>query len=327
MSDISSTTDQRAIINGFVNAIRPCFIFAIADVALSASLFTLFVFLLALSTKESRRRLVFRLNVFAICLVLTTSVLVNFTCGKSILGQGYWLPNSIPDAATAFTVFPPFACDSILLTRLFALYPLSSTPRITLLKIFVFPFCIKCARVVVLILFFIDYVRSAIGTHFNPISHNPYLFAELTMQIADNLYSVSLFLYGLRVRTGLIRRAGRMPARIRRIFYIAAANFVFPLIFNIVLIISITTTQLSVTSDLLLLINNFVTVMGLLCATLWFSRSEWVRTRHEPLADGMSPLTLDLRRVHDEGRMHRIETVAAFERLATPDIADKGSQN
>ncbi|KIO00436.1 hypothetical protein M404DRAFT_763847 [Pisolithus tinctorius Marx 270] len=325
MSDISSTADSRAIINGFVNAIRPCFIFAVADVALSASLFTLFVFLLALSTKESRRRTVFRLNVFAISLVLTMSVLVNFNCAKSILGQGYWLPNSIPDAAAAFNIFPPLLCDSILLTRLFALYPLSSTPRITLLKIFAFPFCIKCARVVVLTLFFIDYVRSAIGTDFNPISHNPNLIAELSMQIADNMYSVSLFLYSLHARTGSIRRAGGMSTRIRKIFYISAANFVFPLIFNIVLIIFITTTQLFVTSALLLLINNFVTVMGVLCATLWFSRSEWVRTRHEPLVDGMSPLTLDLRRMHDEGRMRRTEIVVAFGRSTTPEMVDKGS--
>ncbi|KAI6152520.1 hypothetical protein BKA82DRAFT_763847 [Pisolithus tinctorius] len=301
MSDISSTADSRAIINGFVNAIRPCFIFAVADVALSASLFTLFVFLLALSTKESRRRTVFRLNVFAISLGLN----------DDILGQGYWLPNSIPDAAAAFNIFPPLLCDSILLTRLFALYPLSSTPRITLLKIFAFPFCIKCARVVVLVRFLVDiYVHawSAIGTDFNPISHNPNLIAELSMQIADNMYSVSLFLYSLHARTGSIRRAGGMSTRIRKIFYISAANFVFPLIFNIVLIIFITTTQLFVTSALLLLINNFVTVMGVLCATLWFSRSEWVRN---------SPRAIS--------RMRRTEIVVAFGRSTTPEMVDKGS--
>ncbi|KIK29900.1 hypothetical protein PISMIDRAFT_671884, partial [Pisolithus microcarpus 441] len=52
----------------------------------------------------------------------------------------------------ALTVFPPVLSDSILLTRLSALYPLSSTSLVTLLKIFTFPFCIKCARIVVLTL-------------------------------------------------------------------------------------------------------------------------------------------------------------------------------
>lgn len=41
-------------------------------------------------------------------------------------------------AAVVFTVFLPLLYDSILLTRLFALYPLSSTPLNTLLKIFAF---------------------------------------------------------------------------------------------------------------------------------------------------------------------------------------------
>ncbi|KIO00361.1 hypothetical protein M404DRAFT_1003811 [Pisolithus tinctorius Marx 270] len=139
------------------------------------------------------------------------------------------------------------------------------------------------------------------------------------------MYSVSLFLYSLHVRTGSIRRAGGMSTRIRQIFYISAANFVFPLIFNIVLIIFLTTTQLLVASGLLLLINNYVTVMGVLCATVWFSRFEWVRTRNEPLAGAMSPLTLDLRRVHDEGRMCRTDIVVDIKRSTTPEMADKGS--
>ncbi|KAI6146228.1 hypothetical protein BKA82DRAFT_2241773 [Pisolithus tinctorius] len=216
MSDMSSTTDPRAVINGFVNAILPAFIYTVANTAFSASLLTLFVVLLALSTKESRRRAVFRLNVLAICLVLTMGVLAGFGCGKAIVGQADWLPHSVPDAGAAFTIFPPLLCDSILLTRLFALYPLSSTPHTTLLKIFAFPFCVKCARVVVITRFFIDYIRSATGDNFNPISHNPNLIAELTMQIADNMYSVSLFLYSLHVRTGSIRRGEYFLTYLRR---------------------------------------------------------------------------------------------------------------
>jgi len=32
---------------------------------------------------------------------------------------------------------------------------------------------------------------------------------------------------------------------------------------------------------MLLLTNNYVTVIGILCATIWFSGTEWVRTRSE----------------------------------------------
>ncbi|KIO00435.1 hypothetical protein M404DRAFT_763645 [Pisolithus tinctorius Marx 270] len=86
MSDRSSVKDSRAIINGFAQTIRPAFVNTVANTAFSVSLFTLFGVLLALSTKESRRRVVFRLNVFVICLVLTMGVLVNVGNGSTIIG-------------------------------------------------------------------------------------------------------------------------------------------------------------------------------------------------------------------------------------------------
>ncbi|KAI6017460.1 hypothetical protein EDC04DRAFT_2902550 [Pisolithus marmoratus] len=292
---MSSVTDPKAIINEFVGFIHSYFVTVVVNTAFSTSLFTFFVVLLALSTKESRRRLVFRLNVFAICLVLTMSMLVSFGSGKVILGQLDWELENVYIAAVAFIIFPPLLCDSILLTRLFALYPLSSTPSATLLKIFAFPFCVKCGRVVVLVHYLVK--MSANPEAYSAFFRNPDMTAEWTMQIADNMYSVSLFLYNLHVRTGSIHRghaAGGMVARIRQIFYISAANFVFPLMFNIVLMAFnttiATTSQLLSIGQLIALINTYVTVMGVLCATLWFSRSEWVRTRNEPSPNGMFAL-------------------------------------
>ncbi|KAI6130678.1 hypothetical protein EDD16DRAFT_1470133, partial [Pisolithus croceorrhizus] len=122
----------------------------------STCLFTLFVVLLALSTRESQRQVIFRLNVFAICLVLTMGVLVGFCNGKAILGQSYWVLESVPTAGIAFTVFSPLLCNSMPLTRLFSLYLPSSTHPATLLKIYAFPFCIKCARVAVLMRYLVD---------------------------------------------------------------------------------------------------------------------------------------------------------------------------
>ncbi|KIK29864.1 hypothetical protein PISMIDRAFT_444767 [Pisolithus microcarpus 441] len=81
------------------------------------------------------------------------------------------------------------------------------------------------------------------------------------------------------------RSAGGVAARIRQIFYISLANFVFPLIFNIAQIICITTDRAPTTGTTLLMVNNYVTVIGVLFATLWFSGSEWVRTRNELLPD------------------------------------------
>lgn len=298
---MSSATDPGTIVDQYVASIEPAFVVLLANTAFSASLFTLFVVLLALSTKESRRRVVFRLNVLAICIVLTMGVLVGFGDGKIVLNKLGQLSQGTFIASMAFTVFPPLLSDSILLTRLLALYPLSSTRPVTLLKIFTFPLCVKCARVVVLTLFVNGYANALRAGSGNPWFRNPYLISEWTMQIADNAYSVSFFLYNLRIRTSSIKRGG-LPARIRQIFYISVANFVFPLMFNIVLIICSTTDSSYTLGVLLLLINNYITVMGVLCATVWFSRSEWVQTRSEPSSGDMLTPEVGLRRPHDAER-------------------------
>ncbi|KAI6038853.1 hypothetical protein EDC04DRAFT_3112845, partial [Pisolithus marmoratus] len=132
-------TDSEANINAFVNAIHPSFDYTIANTAFSACLFTLFVVLLALSTKESRRRVVFRLNVLAICVVLMMGIFTGLTNGKAIVDPFNPVSPSVLIAGSASAFFPPLLYDSILLSRLFALYPPASTPPPTLLKIFAFP--------------------------------------------------------------------------------------------------------------------------------------------------------------------------------------------
>ncbi|KAI6098798.1 hypothetical protein EV401DRAFT_2081914 [Pisolithus croceorrhizus] len=322
---MSSATDPESTINKYVESIQPAFFVLLENTAFSASLFTLFVVLLALSTKESRRRVAFRLNVLVVCIVLMMGVLVGFCDGKAVLNELDHPLRATYIASITFAVFPPLLSESILLTRLLALYPLSSTGLVTLLKIFTFPLCVKCARVVVLILFingFAEVLRAGSGNHW---FRNPNLIAEWTMQIADNAYSVSLFLYNLRVRT-IPKKCGRLPARIRQIFYISAANFVFPLMFNLVLIICSITDQSSDTlGSLLLLINNYVTVMGVLCATVWFSRSEWVRTRKEPLSGDILMPQLTLRRVHDAERKFGSNIVMVGKGSTTSDMQTRTS--
>ncbi|KAI6042570.1 hypothetical protein EDC04DRAFT_2600881 [Pisolithus marmoratus] len=251
---MSSVTEPEAIIHGFVDLIRPSLVTIVVDTIFSASLFTLFVVLLALSTRESRRRLVFQLNVFAICFALTMGVLVAFESGKIIVGQTYWLPES-----TFFLI------DDLM-------------------------------------------PHAASG---DPFFRNPNLIAEWTMQIADN----TLFLYNLHTRAGSTKWASGMPARIRQIFYISAANFVFPLIFSMILIIFI--TAIAVTEQL-----TIVAVMGVLCATIWCSRSEWVRIRNEPLAGIVFLPKLNLGRVHENGMECRNEIVVAGKWSATPNSTD-----
>ncbi|KAI6030991.1 hypothetical protein EDC04DRAFT_2605252 [Pisolithus marmoratus] len=290
---MSSTTSAEAVIDDFIAAIRPDFDYVLAVAAFSACLFTLLIVLFAFSTKESRRRLVFRLNVLAICITMTLGILVGVVCGKAVVDPFNPVSKGVYVASVVFAIFPPVLYDSILLTRLFALYPISTTPPATLLKMFTFPFCVKCARVIVVAINLNGYVSAELTTltleedASTSWFRNSKMIAEWAMQIADNLYSVSIFLYNLHVRTSSVKRAGGIAERIRQIFYISLANFVFPFVFNIALIICVTTDRSPTNGVLLIIINNYITVIGVLCATLWFSGSEWVRTRNEPLCDYM----------------------------------------
>ncbi|KIK29865.1 hypothetical protein PISMIDRAFT_671833 [Pisolithus microcarpus 441] len=152
---MSSATNPDVVINAFIAGIHPYFDYVLAATAFSACLFTLLVVLFAFSTKESRRRLVFRLNVLAICVSMTLGVLVGLVSGKAMMDPFNQVARSVYIASIVFALFPLVLYDSILLTRLFALYPVSTTPPTTLLKIFAFPFCVKCARVIVLVCFLI----------------------------------------------------------------------------------------------------------------------------------------------------------------------------
>ncbi|KAI5981171.1 hypothetical protein EDC04DRAFT_2023071 [Pisolithus marmoratus] len=199
-------------VKAFIHIIHPNFVFVVTSTAFSACFFTLLVGLFAFSTRESRRRAVFRLNVLAICLVLTLGILIGLACGKAIIDPLNPIWKSCFVTAIAFALYPPILYDSILLTRLFALYPLKSTALVTSVKIYAFPLCIKCARVVVLSLFFDEYIKSGFAAQTLPRPQkdswyrNPKIVAEWVMEMADNLYSVSLFLYNLHIRTSSIER-------------------------------------------------------------------------------------------------------------------------
>ncbi|KAI6102964.1 hypothetical protein F5141DRAFT_241449 [Pisolithus sp. B1] len=305
---MSSVIDSEATINAFIDTIRPNFDYIITISAFSACLFTLFVLLLALSTKESRRRVVFRLNVLAICIALTTSILAGLSNGKAIIDPFNPVLTNIFIAASAFVYFPPLLYDSILLTRVCALYPPSSTPPATLLKIFAFPFCVKCARAVFITLCIKNIIRSVTATATGVLVQdvatiwfrNPNIISEWTLQILDNMYSVSLFLYNLRVRARPLKGGG-IPNRIYQVFCVSVANFIFPVALNITLLIFVTSDHtLDTDGGLLLLINNYVTVIGVLCATIWFSRLD---TSKEPPSDEILRLKLNLMRAPTSGGM------------------------
>ncbi|KAG6329915.1 hypothetical protein ID866_9175 [Astraeus odoratus] len=308
MSQTSEETE--AIITGFIDGIRAPYTFATLTTSLSACLVTLLVVMFVFSTSESRRRLIFRLNVVAICFALMLGVLNLFVDASAILRPFNPVPQSLYITTIVFALFPPVFYDSILLTRLLALYPVDRTPLPTLVGVLTFPLCVKCGRLIVLSLYMRDYVNSSpdvasLAAHAEATwFRNPYITSEWTLQMFDNLYSSGFFLLKLHTQSAGVSpvrlvvdsfefslpQVGSIGKRIKQIFYISVANFVFPVLFNIGQIVCITTDTSYYSGTVLLLTSSYVSVIGVLCATIWVSGGDYFR-RHNPYGTGSSLLS------------------------------------
>ncbi|KAL4062172.1 hypothetical protein J3A83DRAFT_4081033, partial [Scleroderma citrinum] len=260
----------------FIEYVRPQFVLVVGITPFCACLVTLLVVLFAYSTPSSRRLLVFKLNVLAICIALVTGVLNAYLNSLGVLDPFSPMPSlGICFTFAFFALLSPLFYDSILLQRLLAFYPINSTPMFTVAKVLVLPICVKLGRFVLVTLFLRSYYVGF--AEFGPVADwfkNHYITAEWALQVVDNMYSSGFFLYKLHIhssRISTIRSYGSFRHRIRQIFLISAANFVFPVIFNIGQIICITTDRSYLTTTMLLLVNGYVSVIGVLGATIWTS--------------------------------------------------------
>ncbi|THU91846.1 hypothetical protein K435DRAFT_800927 [Dendrothele bispora CBS 962.96] len=92
---------------------------------------------------------------------------------------------------------------------------------------------------------------------------NPYIMAEWTLQMTDNLLSLNAL--------------ESLLAHIRSLFLIALGNFVFPIIMNIASIVLIATDPSFINGAYIFLSNNYVTILGVVFATIWTRKYNWNR--------------------------------------------------
>ncbi|KAI6142342.1 hypothetical protein BKA82DRAFT_2584946 [Pisolithus tinctorius] len=179
-------------------------------------------------------------------------------CSPSIIHQRVSSPPGIPTECVCHPSRPNEPVRSGVNKCLYCCSRLPLLPTLTHasgLSTKTFPFCVKYARVVVIILLVNDFIMVGTTTEtlvkddVNIWFRNPNVIAEWTLQIAGNLYSVSLFLCNLHVR-----------ARPLKSF----------------------------------LINSYVTVISVLRATPWFSRPEWAQPCNEPSSDEMLRRRLEM---------------------------------
>ncbi|KAG6808414.1 hypothetical protein H0H92_004232 [Tricholoma furcatifolium] len=271
----------------YIAVIEPALTFSLLGAFFGGLLVPLLIFLFLFSNPTARRHPVFILNFAIIILGLALAAVNVGQEWMNMVTPDVPVPQSLTLANITLDVISPMIIDSVLLFRLLAFYPRMTTPRKTFFVILAFPVIVKCARFTCVTIFLYHLGRTngqgsittlAAKTWFR----NPWLTSEWSLQIADNLYSTFFLFWKLRRfytggETSFLVRNKSLLSRLRAIFTIALANFVFPLFMNITQLVLITRDTNYARGAEVLMANMYVSIFGVLFATVWASGNAWGR--------------------------------------------------
>ncbi|THU91849.1 hypothetical protein K435DRAFT_758739, partial [Dendrothele bispora CBS 962.96] len=272
----------------YIEAIRPSLNFILVLTPLGAALVPLIFTLFYFSTPQTRRHPVFILNILACCCGICEAAINAALETKQILYPLEPVSKELLTAVIAFTIVSPLFIDSVLLFRVLAFYPVSSTPRHVLFSILALPVLVKCGRFVAVVMYLHSFTNSSgklpsvLLASQSTWPRNPYTMTEWTLQMIDNLYASSMFLYKLwqyqrPASNTVMIRSKNLLAHIRSLFLIALGNFVFPVIMNIATIVLVATDPSFINGTYILLSNNYVAILGIVFATIWTRKYNWNR--------------------------------------------------
>ncbi|KAJ7174278.1 hypothetical protein C8R46DRAFT_646887 [Mycena filopes] len=271
------------IIQGYVDAIRPAFPFILILTVFAAMLVPLLIMMFALSTPQSRRGPIFILNILAISSGIFLGVLGSHLWISSILFP-FAVVSIVEDLIfTIFDIWLSWFTEAVLLIRIAAAFPRSQLPALL-----AFPVAIKIGRVVVNVLFSINWIkitlRGGLANQFSIISTQPVWFqVGFILELADNGYISALFLWRLAEKGHLFKSKaiGRVNSsksssvsRLQHLFWIASTNFVFPLMFGVAQIVAIFTGQVLLAASLQMA-NTYVEIIATVFATIWSSTASF----------------------------------------------------
>ncbi|PFH46137.1 hypothetical protein AMATHDRAFT_8164 [Amanita thiersii Skay4041] len=294
----------------YIVVIQPSLGILIVALTGSAILVPLLVILFFFSTKCHRRKPIFVMNVISIILGLILGI--SFT---SIMYQGITKPSRL--LTRSHFVFPacslkmiPIFVENILLFRLLIVYPYRDTPLRVFISIFFPLVCIKIARVVDVGIFIYRVISPISKATPNPITviqagwtHQIALLKiESFLQVVDNTMTSGLFLYKLDFWKILVRQQV-MPSvnsyrsytsTIQGLFWIAVSNFVFPVLLAIVELVFMFNDPSFLHGMILGFVNAYVSIVGVLLATVWAATARWSERHHRPASgrgnNGLSTL-------------------------------------
>ncbi|KAH9483523.1 Ribosome production factor 2-like protein [Psilocybe cubensis] len=281
----------------YIAAIQPSLTFLMIGTAWGGVLLPLLVALFYFSTKDTRRRPIFILNVLSILLGL---FMVFFNAVLEIRAILAPLQPLNPLTSVVFGIVSsgtPLLVEFILVIRLLAVYPFTRTPKPIWCAIFVPLVLIKIGRMVNIIFFSVQYVQLVQTVSGDPISvaqspwHRfPGIKIEWILQVIDNTATSTLFIFRLK---SVMHTPGRTVAsgtyrvtytsKIKALFWIAVSNFVFPVILSIIQLIMLFRDSNFLKGAYTFFTNDYVEIVGVLLATVWASTAHW--SDQNPTAD------------------------------------------
>ncbi|KAL4260992.1 hypothetical protein AB1N83_009029 [Pleurotus pulmonarius] len=265
----------------YIEAIHPSLTFVVIGAAWSASLTPLLIMLLYLSTPALRRQLIFLMNLFSV----TVGIAFNFCL--VVYNLSMIRHPEVPFDPTGSlavlicAILLPVFIHVILAFRLYVVLPRRSTSKTMLCIVFVPLALFKIARLINIGIFIkrlCIFLRGgnpavSLATGFDHFDSNYKI--EWSLLVLDNYYASGFFLW----KIGMGRRNAKSSGivlnaknTLKRLFYLAAASFVFPCILGIVQLVFAFRGK-GVDASYMFFTTVNVEIVCSLLATLWCAQS------------------------------------------------------
>ncbi|KAF9495770.1 hypothetical protein BDN71DRAFT_1589374 [Pleurotus eryngii] len=243
-------------------------------------LFALFFF----STSRLRRQPMFIFNVVSICVGIAMGLLNMQTLVPPLVDPLRLVDRRGILAYTFLSTSVPIMVESILMFRLFAVFPYRQTPKRLFFSIFIPLGLLKAARVGNVIEFMVTFARITRSATTNEemgalsLRHaGPKV--EWFLQVIDNTTASVLFLWRLNLQNSLSPPSATQPnsysARLRTLFWIAITNFIFPVLVSITLLVLYFREGDYLKILMCIISNAYIEIIGVLMATVWAASSHW----------------------------------------------------
>ncbi|PFH45064.1 hypothetical protein AMATHDRAFT_10086 [Amanita thiersii Skay4041] len=253
-------------------------------------LLPLLVILFFFSTKQLRRKPIFILNVVSILLGISMGVTGIWDLYQAITNPQRHISSTHFAVLGCFTSIVPLFVETILVFRILAVHPYHATPKWLFTLIFLPLALLKIARLVNISMYikhYLDILRSIeipiIAGQVAWVAAGPNPKIEWFLQVVDNTAASCLFLYKLDIRRSLggskytasNSSGGSYTSVIKGLFWIAISNFIFPVLLSIAQLIFVFRDPDFVPGVIVLLINDYVEIIGVLLATVWVAGTHW----------------------------------------------------